>query len=167
MIINNIGQLKKELNKRLVDAVAILTDQIYEKLIYFIEEDIYKTYTPNYNNPNHYMRTYDFRDRAWQSYYFEVAGEIAGIIQYTPEAMFYNPSLYQHGNRQEDRREKLAEILNRGTADWDDWDFGRHNGSEGYSSYPKPFWDDTINWIVKNWDKLAKEALRKAGINAI
>lgn len=173
MEFNNKKELERALRQRGRKALEWLTQQVYKQLIKFIDEDIYNSYTPNM-----YERTYEFRDKAWAitEIPYEYAGEIASQIWYNPALMSYNPAKYQHGDAFEDRREKLAEILNRGVWDWSDWNFGRPGKGDARSDnpeeywdtfaegeYPRPFWDDFINWLAENWDSLAKQAFRKFG----
>lgn len=157
MKIASMQQLEKEISRKMKVAVEILTKKIYRTLMDFIDEDIYGSYVPKV-----YQRTYEFRNKAWDSYVYDFSGEIAGFIVYNPEAMSYNPEKYQHGSEYSDRRQSLAEILNRGE-DWSGWDWGRPGRGED-SVYPKPFWDDTLKFLEKNWKKMAKQAFKEAGL---
>ena len=160
----NQKELERALRQSARKAIEWLTKQVYDKLKEFIDEDIYESYTPT-----RYERTYEFRDKAWQvdEIPYEFAGEIASIIWFNPNLMSYNGSKYQHGNESEDRREKLAEILNRTIWDWSDWDFGRPTKDQIEGEYPRPFWDDFMVWLSENWDSLAKKAFLKVGIKII
>lgn len=157
MIFANKQQLNDFLKTRLKVAVDNLVQDIYTELLTFIQEDIYLAY-----NPKKYERTFEFRDKAWNKSVKEVANEIVGEVFYDGMNMSYNPSKFQHGNAFEDRRERLAEILNN--TFWDpskyidsDWDFGME-------PWPKPFWGHTMAWLEDNWDTLVKNALREVGL---
>lgn len=159
MNINTTKNLEKEINKRVKNAIGWITEEVYNKLLYFIQVDIYDTYTPT-----KYKRTGEFKNNAWDKTFLDFSDEVAGIIFYNPMAMSYNPNEYQHGNATEDRRERLAQILNRGVWNWEGWDFGRPEKDNIDSVYPKAFWDDTLDWLAENWEKLAKKAFSKVGI---
>ena len=160
MNINNMTQLQTELNKRIKKAIDLITEDIYSALIEFIDIDIYSTYTPS-----KYERTYEFRDKAWMiTSAREIANKIVGGINYSPNEMQYTPSKLIHGNKFVDRRSMLASILNRGIEDWNDWDIGRKNKGK-VQDYPKPFFTDTIEWIIKNWDRLVLDAFKEVGLD--
>lgn len=161
--------LNQYLKQCATEAVNILTDRIYNKLIEFIQEDIYDTY-PEPEFPIRYDRTYQFKEKAWiKEMATEISNAMVSSINYFPSGMVYNQSKGQHGSPWgKDRRKELAAILNRGgTWDWTDWDWGRVHDeqSEGYRIYPKPFWDDTIEWILDNWDKEVIKAFKQVGLN--
>ena len=162
MTFNNEMTLKMYLNQCLVKVVNIITKVIYEKLMDFIQIDIYDTYP----KPALYERTGEFKDKAWaMQMATEMSNTIMSSINYFPYGLTYNPEKYQHGSKTQDRRKQLAEILNRGNWNWTDWDFGRPGKDTIDSAYPKPFWDDTIEWILENWDKEVIKAFKQVGLN--
>lgn len=165
MIFNNKLSLEIIINQKIQEAVNVMAKKIYDKLLDFIQIDIYDTYEPNASAKTHYERTYEFKDKAWAlSEAQEFAGYISASIDYNPYSLSYIPNKYVHGSPAQDRRKELASILNRGIESWEGWDFGRHNGAQGYSSYPKPFFNDTINWIEENWDNLVIQSFKKVGL---
>lgn len=156
MIFTNKKQLNSFLQTRLYAAVEKLTEEIYQELITFIQEDIYDSY-----KPKEYERTFEFRDVAWNKNVRKAANEIVGEIFYDGMKMTYNPNKYQHGSRFEDRREKLAEILAYtffNPAEYlEDWDMGR-------DPWPVSYWGHTMWWLENNWSLLVDKALKEVGL---
>lgn len=160
----SIGQLQKAINTALKVAVSYLVEKVYNKLIEFIDEDIY-SYVPHTTNPEFfkpYERTYEFRNKAWDRDIKSAADKIVGEIFYDGMKMSYNPAKSQHGSKWgEDRRARLAEILNNTIKNpnsyFDDWDYDRQ-------PWPMPYWDHTIQWLESEWDALVKEALSFVGL---
>lgn len=147
---STMAQLRQAIMNKLEEVINDLTNQIYEKLLEFIDSDIYDTYTPVA-----YERTYEFRDKAWEKSCLKNINAIVSEIFYNGNRLTKNPLEYAHVDS-----DKLAEILNRGYVDnWRDWDFGRTG------EYPKPYFTDTLNWIKGNWNSLVRESLVNHGFN--
>lgn len=148
---SNMNQLQTEIDRRLSNVIEDLTNTIYTQLMFFIDEDIYKTYRPTL-----YKRTKGFRNDAW-------AGEWKNTAKRVAFTIFYNPSLLKEEGYSHIDKEDLAEILNREYKNnWEGWEWGRTKNGKDWD-YPKPFFDDTLNWIKENWNRIVKDALKKHG----
>lgn len=149
--IKTLAQFRQILSAKLKEILNNISEKVYEKLIFFIDNDIYATYRPKL-----YDRTYEFRNKAWvKSSAREIAGSITATIKYDGNRLSVDEETYTHIDR-----DRLAEILNRNSVDdWADWDFGRREGAP----YPEPFFDHTLEWINNNWKNLVLEAIKKAG----
>lgn len=156
MIYSRPTQLRTALEQKVQKAMSIMVEEIYKSLMFFIDADIYESYSPA-----EYERTYEFRNKAWDKKIHRDAQKIVGEIFYDGMNMTYNPAKYQHGSKTEDRRARLAEILNNSEDDEEayasDWDMGRN-------PMPSAYWDHTLAWLDYKWDDLVRDAMNKVGI---
>lgn len=153
------AQLEKALEETLKKGISYIIEKVYNKLLDFIQMDIYDTYAPQ-----KYERTFDFKNKAWQMDVKKTVHKIVGEIFYDGLKMSYNPAKYQHGNKWgEDRRLRLAEILNETVKKPDvylnggDWDMVR-------DPLPQPFWDHTLEWLNSEWNNLVNDMLSYVGL---
>lgn len=174
MVVKTYRELQREVERRMQQALDNVIQVVYNKLLQFIQEDIYNTYSPK-----RYERTYEFKTKAWAYDSAKKVGNyIMAQINYRPDNMSIDPEKYQHSSPVgpselqslfgadkvvTDNRGQLAYILNAGASAKEMWNFGRPNMNDFVDT--KPFWDDTLNWLSQNLNNLAIAEFKKVGLN--
>ena len=104
------ADIEYKLNK----VVDRMSEKALSLLKEIIEEEIYKPRVPMVGKSGEpvYERTYDFLNSAW--FVTEVKKtmmDFTSTLYFDGSKMTYNPSKWQHGNQNIDRRENMADIL--------------------------------------------------------
>ena len=117
------ADIEYKLNK----VVDRMSEKALSLLKEIIEEEIYKPRVPMVGKSGEpvYERTYDFLNSAW--FVTEVKKtmmDFTSTLYFDGSKMTYNPSKWQHGNQNIDRREDMADILSNFQKNEEESDFG-------------------------------------------
>ena len=117
------ADIEYKLNK----VVDRMSEKALSLLKEIIEEEIYKPRVPMVGKSGEpvYERTYDFLNSAW--FVTEVKKtmmDFTSTLYFDGSKMTYNPSKWQHGNQNIDRRENMADILSNFQKNEENSDFG-------------------------------------------
>lgn len=153
--------LRKGLQDVTIEALNRTIEECYIELKNIIDEDVYKKAKHESKEP-FYERTYDMA-RAFVIKYAEKKGlGISAIasIKFDDNAISHNSALLQHASNQDLDGTVFFGILNN--------DVPQGDAIGGVKVKRKPFFDDWLDWMDKNYSDIYKRNLfiaqRKAGI---
>lgn len=149
-------KLNKVVDKMSERALSLLKE--------IIEEEIYKPRVPMAGKSGEpvYERTYDFLNSAW--FVTEVRKTImdfTSTLYFDGSKMTYNPSKWQHGNRNVDRRENMADILSNFQKNEENSDFGGALNVKTEYDY----WQEFQYFLYKQIPLWFEEECRKIGLS--
>lgn len=148
-------KLNKVVNKMAERALSLLKE--------IIEEEIYKPKVPMIGESGNpvYKRTYDFLNSAW--FVTEVKKTImdfTSTLYFDGSKMTYNPSKWQHGNQNVDRREDMADILSNFQKNEEESDFGGALNVKTEYDY----WQEFQYFLYQKLPLWFEEECRKVGL---
>lgn len=146
------ADIEYKLNK----VVDRMSEKALSLLKEIIEEEIYKPRVPSV-----YKRTYDFLNSAW--FVTEVKKTVmdfTSTLYFDGSKMTYNPSKWQHGNQNIDRRENMADILSNFQKNEENSDFGGALNVKTEYDY----WQEFQYFLYKQIPIWFEEECRKVGL---
>lgn len=146
------ADIEYKLNK----VVDRMSEKALSLLKEIIEEEIYKPRVPSV-----YKRTYDFLNSAW--FVTEVKKTVmdfTSTLYFDGSKMTYNPSKWQHGNQNIDRRENMADILSNFQKNEENSDFGGALNVKPEYDY----WQEFQYFLYKQIPIWFEEECRKVGL---
>lgn len=146
------ADIEYKLNK----VVDRMSEKALSLLKEIIEEEIYKPRVPSV-----YKRTYDFLNSAW--FVTEVKKTVmdfTSTLYFDGSKMTYNPSKWQHGNQNIDRRENMADILSNFQKNEENSDFGGALNVKTEYDY----WQEFQYFLYKQIPVWFEEECRKVGL---
>lgn len=146
------ADIEYKLNK----VVDRMSEKALSLLKEIIEEEIYKPRVPSV-----YKRTYDFLNSAW--FVTEVKKTVmdfTSTLYFDGSKMTYNPSKWQHGNQNIDRRENMADILSNFQKNEENSDFGGALNVKPEYDY----WQEFQYFLYKQIPIWFEEECKKVGL---
>lgn len=158
-----IERIFEDIEYKLNKVVDKMSERALSLLKEIIEEEIYKPKVPIASKPGIqvYERTYDFLNSAW--FITEVKKtmmDFTSTLYFDGSKMTYNPSKWQHGNEDVDRREDMADILSNFQKNEENSDFGGAlNVGTEYD-----YWQEFQYLLYKQMPIWFEEECRKVGL---
>ena len=153
MEITNFAQLESVLNEYVRIGLESASERAIDKLLEFINEDVYSNSSSEW-----YERTYDLLDRDnWEAQIHKGIKGYTLDIHPVENGFTHNTSGLQHTNStgNDIGIEQLVGILN----DPMSMNFDIH--LSWWYDYPKPFWDDFVDWFHNNFTEIIYEEIEK------
>ena len=158
-------ELKDSLVKAIEQVITKLTDEAYALLITIINETIYQPQPAGAQ----YKRTFEFRDKAWETRFKTGLASYIGMVYFdgmrmSPPNLDVNGGL-SHGNAEMsiDRRKQMAEILADPVLNSIEAEY--KNASGYYGAYHAgDYWTQFLDEFAEKLDKLVITEFSKLGI---
>lgn len=146
------ADIEYKLNK----VVDRMSEKALSLLKEIIEEEIYKPRVPSV-----YKRTYDFLNSAWfVTKVKKTVMDFTSTLYFDGSKMTYNPSKWQHGNQNIDRRENMADILSNFQKNEENSDFGGALNVKPEYDY----WQEFQYFLYKQIPIWFEEECKKVGL---